>query len=351
MDQFMISGPVWFDGVNDPVLWVKENRIAYCNPAAADLGLEVGQLLPMEFRAENEEKLFSAHWKKVRWTCRTEQMGDGVLLQFAKLRSVSMSLERVNQLVGTMQVPLGNLYSAIQMLETPSVGANEKKVQMYQAIRRKNYYMLHRMMENVETLCWLEDEATALQMQLLDVSGLCKEVVTEVETLFEQAGCTLAFEQKDSTLLVQGNEWAMRHMLYELLANALRSVTHPGRVWVKVARDGHRARITVGHSGEGFSSEELACAFDVSKGVDGMAPGKGLGMGVSICRLIVERLGGRIALLSGKGGTVMIDLPLCEYVDGGQLHSIAIDHSGGWNSALVQLSHALPWECFLGEDS
>lgn len=350
MDHFNISGQMWFDGVHDPVLWVKENKIAYCNPAAKEVGFVEEQLLPEELQGSDGEQVFCVRWQGVSWNCRKEQMQEGDLIQLSCSQTKSISLKRINQMVGRMRLPLSNLYSTMQMLMNPSVEQNEEKFRMYQGIQRKNYYMLHRMLENTELLCWLEDESSAFQMQMLDFGGLCETVVHELEALFEQANCSITIDHKDANLLVKGNDWALRHMLYELLSNALRFAPKQGRVWMKVGREGRRVRVLIGNSGDGFSSEEMANAFDPATASDELTPGKGLGIGISICRLIVERQGGRIALLSGKGGTVVVELPLCEYLDGGQLHSPEADRSGGISSALLQLSDALPWECFLDDE-
>lgn len=349
MSDFIVSGRLWFDGVQDPVLWVQENKIAYCNPAAKRLGLTEGQDLPESFQFEDADQ-FCVRWNGQGWSCRRVVMEEGQLLQFSRGHSAEISLNRMNQMAEKMRTPLGNLYSSLQMLAMPSVGQNAEKHRMYHGIQRKNYYMIHRMLDNVEVLCYFMDETSQVDMHPLDMSDMCEKVVTELEHLFQQAGCSLTLENKEPILLIKGNDWSIRHMLYELLSNALRFAPKGGSVWIKVARKGRCVRVTVGNSGEGFAPEKMARAFDHSALTDELIPGSGLGVGISICRLIVERHGGRIALLSGKGGTVMIELPLSECIDVGPLHSSRMDRAGGLNAALLQLSDALPWQCFVDED-
>lgn len=353
MDDFIISGRAWFDGIATPVLWVKGNKIAYCNPAAKDLGLAEGQPLPEVFCTEDAEQSFSVRWQERSWNGRKTRLQEGELIELSPLQPRIAGLERINQLARTMRLPLSNLYNTIQMLASPSVEQNQEKFRMYQGIQRKSYYMLYRMLENVELMCWLEEDTAPIETQVVDICGLCRSVVEELEALFQQAGCSITLEildKKESALFVKGSDWVLRHMFYELLSNALRFAPKQGRIWVKVGRSGRRVRMTIGNSGEGFSSAELARAFDPTVTPDELTPGKGLGLGIAICRLIVERQGGRMALLSGKGGTVMIELPLCDSMEVTQLHSPMVDHSGGLNSALVQLSDALPWECFVEDD-
>lgn len=350
MSDFIVSGRLWFDGVQDPVLWVQQNKIVYSNPAAKQLDLAEGDLLPEVFQVEAKEQCFAVQWQDAAWTCRKNEQQDGELIQLSRTQSAGISLTRVNQMAEKMRTPLSNLYSSLQMLSVPAVEENEEKYRMYHGIQRKNYYMIHRMLDNVEILCFLSDESSRLEMRPLDLGDMCANVVTELEHLFRQAGCSLTIEDKEPILLVHGNDWAIRHMLYELLSNALRFTPKGGNVWIKVARNGRRVRLTVGNSGEGFAPDNMARAFDPAALTNELVPGSGLGVGIAICRLIVERHNGRIALLSGKGGTVMVELPLQEYIDAGPLHSARLDCSGGVNSALLQLSDALPWQCFVDED-
>lgn len=350
MSDFVVSGRLWFDGVQDPVLWVKENRIEYCNPAAKQLGLTEGEALPDVFQTEAVDQYFSVQWKDVGWKCRKIEMQDGELFQFARVHCAEISLDRVNQFAEKMRTPLSNLYSSLQMLSSPIVEENEEKYRMYHGIQRKSYYMIHRMLDNVEILCYLSNEESRLDLHLMDVGAMCFDVTAELNQLFRQAGCSLTIENKEPILLINGNEWAVRHMLYELLSNALRYAPKGGNIWMKVARKGRRVQIAVGNSGDGFAPDKMARAFDPNALTNELVPGSGLGVGVAICRLIVERHGGRIALLSGKGGTVMVELPLREYIDAGPLESPRMDIDGGLNSALLQLSDALPWQCFVDDE-
>ena len=350
MNDFIVSGRLWFDGVQDPVLWAEEGKIVYCNPAAKQLNLWENELLPEAFQVKGAAQYFSVEWADADWSCHKVEMEQGELLQLTRIQCAEISLTRVNQMAEKMRTPLSNLYSSLQMLSMPEVEENVEKFHMYHGIQRKNYYMIHRMLDNVEILCYFSDAHTHLEMHQINLSDMCADVVAELKHLFQQAGRSITIENKEPILLVNANGWAVRHMLYELLSNALRHAPKGGSVWMKVARNGKRVRITVGNSGDGFAPDKMARAFDPTAVTEELIPGSGLGVGISICRLIVERHGGRIALLSGKGGTVMVELPLREYIDAGPLHSPRVDCNGGLNSALIQLSDALPWQCFVDDE-
>jgi signal transduction histidine kinase len=83
------------------------------------------------------------------------------------------------------------------------------------------------------------------------------------------------------------------------------------RLELSAGREGDRAVVRVADNGIGMAREELERAFERFYQVSASIEGSGVGL--SICRSIVEGMGGTIALVSpGRGGglTATIALPL-----------------------------------------
>ncbi|HEX8796265.1 MAG TPA: PAS domain-containing sensor histidine kinase [Polyangiaceae bacterium] len=105
-------------------------------------------------------------------------------------------------------------------------------------------------------------------------------------------------------------------VLSNLISNALKFVTPPGDVEVGCARRGVRGVFFVRDHGPGIRAEDLPRVFE--RYWQGEVPAtqkkQGLGLGLAICREIVDAHGGRIWVESqiGRGSTFSFELPLAD---------------------------------------
>ncbi|GAB7081685.1 sensor histidine kinase [Megalodesulfovibrio paquesii] len=112
----------------------------------------------------------------------------------------------------------------------------------------------------------------------------------------------------------------LRQVLLNLLNNAAQAVQaaqaaqehspRRGRIMVTTACVGGRVEIGVRDSGQGIAPEHLDKIF--TPFFTTKAPGQGTGLGLALCKRMVESLGGviRVASLPGLGATFTIELPL-----------------------------------------
>ena len=125
--------------------------------------------------------------------------------------------------------------------------------------------------------------------------------------------------QTSGEAIVRGDERQLRQVISNLVDNALRFTPDGGRIDLSVESDraAHEAIVTVADSGRGIEPEHLERVFDrffqADVARDRSDIKRGGGLGLSICRSIIERHGGRISLDSpgvGRGATVRVIVPL-----------------------------------------
>lgn len=143
-----------------------------------------------------------------------------------------------------------------------------------------------------------------------DVVGL-DELAHEVAGRF-QAIATRQELRVDApeAVLVRGDETALRRVLINLTQNALQHTT-AGGVWLRV-EGGEEARIEVIDTGCGIAPEDQPRVFDRFYRSDPARSRRGSGLGLALCREIIQAHGGSISLESdlGLGTRVICRLPL-----------------------------------------
>jgi PAS domain S-box-containing protein len=147
-----------------------------------------------------------------------------------------------------------------------------------------------------------------------DLAAIAREVVTDLETAIADAGGRIAVAELP---VIDADALQMRRLLQNLLGNALKFRRKDVPVVVDLGAsssgDG-TCTITVSDNGIGFKTEHAEKIFRLFERLHARAQYDGSGMGLAICRKIVERHGGSIAATSttGQGATFIVTLPVTQ---------------------------------------
>jgi signal transduction histidine kinase len=151
-----------------------------------------------------------------------------------------------------------------------------------------------------------------------DLAQIAREVIADLETAISDAGGRVEVGQLP---VIEADALQMRQLLQNLLGNALKYRKEDTPLVVKLAcsKNGHyHCALTVSDNGIGFSEEYAEKIFKMFERLHARTEYAGSGIGLAICRQIVERHGGTIAAAStaGKGATFTVTLPVTQAIPG-----------------------------------
>lgn len=200
-----------------------------------------------------------------------------------------------------LSTPLGTILLALEDLEE-KIGSSEETELIRNAVNTcKDYVdkLLFLVRRNSSRDLVNLRKAVSDAVDLLSVYAKEKEVIIELD--LEDVGYFLA------------NEADIRHLVLNLVLNAVQVSPKGESVYVKLYRDGDRWILEVSDNGPGIDQEELSKIFIPF--YQGKNRKGGSGLGLAIVDSIVREYGGSIEVESnpGKGATFKVSVPLPEF--------------------------------------
>ena len=152
-----------------------------------------------------------------------------------------------------------------------------------------------------------------LKTEPLDALQLFREVVEYVSPVASSRGQSLITELPDSLPLVKADKVRLRQIVLNLLNNALNFTPEGGRISLRAGQKDASLVVEVEDNGPGIAEEEHQHLFEPYHRMEVAGERlSGLGLGLALCKTLVDLHGGRIWVKSraGEGSTFSFSLPL-----------------------------------------
>lgn len=151
-------------------------------------------------------------------------------------------------------------------------------------------------------------------LQVVDVTGIVQAAVDTVMPAVAAKGIGIELVRGDAVAEVMGDAERLHQAFWNLLSNAIKFTPRGGEVRVRVGPCGESVEVVVTDTGLGIDPGFLPHIFERFTRDDSSSTrrSRGLGLGLSIARQLVELHGGSIAATSpgvGRGSTFTATLP------------------------------------------
>ena len=210
-----------------------------------------------------------------------------------------------------LRSPLGNIISSLEVLQVSLPKENEP-LRAVLSIAYRSSRRLLRLVESLLDLSQLEAGQAVLHMTESSVSALIIEAVEEVHPVAEAKGHLLQFDLSHDIPVVMMDVDMIRRVIINLLENAIKYTRGEGRITVSARKKDNQILVGVSDTGPGIAPQDQQRIFERFTRVRQEGRTKGLGLGLTFCRLAVNAHGGKIWVESevDKGSVFYFTLPL-----------------------------------------
>lgn len=167
--------------------------------------------------------------------------------------------------------------------------------------------ILSRLTDDLRTLSLAESGLLELRREPTDLSGLVRQTIAAFRSQANSSGVPVELAGLPNEFVFNIDAERIRQVLSNLIANAVRYSPQGIPVRVAVAGDEREVTISVADGGPGIAEADLVHIFDrYYKSADS----RGMGLGLSIAKYLIEAHGGRIEAQSVAGTGTRISFTL-----------------------------------------
>jgi len=233
-------------------------------------------------------------------------------------RVIRMKDEFLATLSHELRTPLNAILGWSQILTRNPLESDDAR-QGLQAIER-NTRAQAQMIEDLLDMSRISAGKVRLDVHRLVLADVVSQAIQSVRPSAEVKGVRLIAVIDPDAGPVAGDASRLQQVVWNLLTNAIKFTPRGGQVQVVLERVNSHLELNVTDTGEGIEPEFLPHLFERFRQADASTTRhyRGLGLGLSIVKHLVELHGGSVRVKSpgkGKGSTFILTLPLAPTTD------------------------------------
>ncbi|MBX9877402.1 MAG: PAS domain S-box protein [Candidatus Obscuribacterales bacterium] len=210
-----------------------------------------------------------------------------------------------------LRTPIAKIKSSLSVIADGEAGPINESVKRFISISANAADSLWRLIENILDFKKLESGKFRFLCQRLSLAQLVDSTVAEFQPVAETASITICCQcQVNPTVNADGQR--IVQVLENLLSNAVKFSEPGAQVDVRLTSHDKWARVEVTDFGPGIADSDINKLFDKFQQLespDSRSRG-GTGLGLAVCKAIVEAHGGKVGVFSrlGEGSTFWFEL-------------------------------------------
>mgnify|MGYP001283423010 CR=1 FL=1 len=253
---------------------------------------------------------FDALWS-ARWSPDEKALYSIISDQSERIQAERLKQEVVAMVTHDLRVPLSVMQNFLQFIENGYYGnLNEKGLKFFPGTKRNCNQMLD-LTNDLLDLEKIKSGMMELDLENTDLAEVVKQCVETLTPVAEEFG--LKLEVTAEPLHMRVDSKLISRTVTNLVSNAMKHSPRDAKVQIELKQHDGVAQVSVRDFGTGIAKEEQEKIFERFHQASGSAKQiTGTGLGLTICKLVVDMHGGKIWVESekGKGSTFAFALPL-----------------------------------------
>lgn len=273
--------------------------------------------LRMEYRiraAGRQWRWIEAHARVVERTSRGEPMRlTGTQADITERKDLErLQAEFVATVSHELRTPLTSILGALEVVQEEHGADLAPQARKFIEVAYRGSERLFNLVNDILDLEKVERGLQVFEFGPVPVARLIEEVAELHDAYAQRRGVRLRIEPIDASLEAWTDAERLTQVMNNLLSNAIKFSPKGAQVTLRAKGRGERVRVDVVDQGPGIPEEFRPRVFQrfAQAGRDARR-GTGSGLGLSICKALVEKMNGLIGFRSrpGEGAIFFLDLP------------------------------------------
>lgn len=219
----------------------------------------------------------------------------------------------LNIVAHDLRSPVNRIKGFMEILRI--TGEFTEEQQQYCHMIGKAIQESHQLIDDLLVIGRAEYENLALLLtEKIPLQPFLEELVAQQQAQAEQKQIQLHLEMPTQEIILPTEEASLVRILQNLLSNAIKFSPIQRNIWIRLSGEAGKITIAIQDEGQGFSPEDKTKVFQKFQKLSARptAGESSTGLGLSIVKILTEKLGGTIHLESEwqKGSTFFITFPV-----------------------------------------